>query len=80
MEQSRKPYSVEEVCTLLGVSDKFVWRLCRQGKLPAVQIGRKWYIKRPELDQMLGIADPEQSTPGRMKRNPKSALSAQAIW
>ena len=30
--------------------------LCRNGQIPAVHIGRRWYVPRAKLDELTGVA------------------------
>lgn len=41
--------TVEEVAFYLRVSRVTVWRWCRQGIIPAFQVGRGWRIHRDHL-------------------------------
>jgi excisionase family DNA binding protein len=44
---------VEEVAELLGVSVATVQRRARDGKLPAVRVGRRWVFYRHVLEDWL---------------------------
>jgi len=44
--------TVEEVAELLQVHPDSVRRMMRQGRLPAVKIGWRWYVRRDVLDAM----------------------------
>lgn len=41
--------TVEEVSELLQVHPDSVRRMMRQGRLPAVKIGWRWYVRRAEF-------------------------------
>ena len=41
--------TVEEVSELLQVHPDSVRRMMRQGRLPAVKIGLRWYVRRAEF-------------------------------
>lgn len=43
---------VEELAELLDVHIDSVRRMMRNGTLPAVKIGRKWYVRRDVFDAM----------------------------
>jgi molybdopterin-binding protein len=45
---------VRQAAGLLHLNVKRVQNLARQGKLPAVRVGRKWLFHRDAIDQMLG--------------------------
>jgi len=48
--------SAEEAAELLHLKVKRVQILARQGKLPALRLGRKWLFRSDELEQMLGAS------------------------
>lgn len=41
--------TVEEVSELLQVHPDSVRRMMRQGRLPAVKVGWRWYVRRAEF-------------------------------
>jgi molybdopterin-binding protein len=45
---------VGEAAKLLHLNVKRVQGLAREGKLPAVRLGRKWLFNREELERLLG--------------------------
>ena len=45
--------TTDEVLEYLRVNARTVYRLIRNGDLPAVRIGRQWRIRRNDLDQWL---------------------------
>lgn len=45
--------TVVEVAAYLRVSRVTVWRWCREGILPASQVGRNWRIHRDDLLNLL---------------------------
>jgi molybdate transport system regulatory protein len=49
-----KTLNAEEAAALLHLNVKRVQSLAREGKLPAVRVGRKWLFRRPELEALLG--------------------------
>lgn len=44
--------SIEDTCTLLGVSRWTVWRGIKRNDINAVKIGRRTLIKRTEIDKL----------------------------
>lgn len=48
-----KLLSPSEVAGELRISPKAVRRLCREGELPAIQIGKRWYVPERDLDRAL---------------------------
>ena len=53
--------SVEETARLLHLNVKRVQSMARQGKLPAVRVGRKWLFHRSEIETLLGCPVPGPS-------------------
>lgn len=47
--------TVPQMADSLGVSQNTVRNLCRSGELPAVHIGRRWYVPRARLDELVGV-------------------------
>ena len=43
--------TTEEVLGYLKTTPRTIYRLIRDGELPAVRIGRQWRFKRADLDQ-----------------------------
>ncbi len=43
--------TTEDVLSYLRVNARTVYRLIREGELPAVRVGRQWRIKRRDLDR-----------------------------
>ena len=39
----------EAICALLNVSEQTARRMMRNGDIPAVKIGRKWYVKGSDV-------------------------------
>lgn len=48
--------TVAQMAEMLGLSMNTVRSLCRSGELPAVHIGRRWYVPRAKLNEFLGVA------------------------
>ena len=48
--------TVEQMAEMLGLSTNTVRSLCRSGQIPAVHIGRRWYVPRAKLNEFLGVA------------------------
>lgn len=48
--------TVEQMAEMLGLSTNTVRSLCRNGQIPAVHIGRRWYVPRAKLDELTGVA------------------------
>ena len=50
--------SVQETADLLHLNPKRVQSMAREGKLPAVRVGRKWLFPRDQIERMLGAPVP----------------------
>ena len=46
---------VSDVCQLMHIHPNTFRARCIKGELPAVKVGRRWYVKKGELLQMLGV-------------------------
>jgi excisionase family DNA binding protein len=44
--------SIAETCALLGLSERTVFRLLQDGRIPATKFGRRTIIKRADLEQL----------------------------
>lgn len=42
-----------EAAAYLKTSQYTVWRWCKEGRLPAFQIGREWRIRKSKLDELI---------------------------
>ena len=43
--------TTEEVLGYLKITPRTIYRLIRNGELPAIRIGRQWRFRRADLDQ-----------------------------
>ncbi|HKH12066.1 MAG TPA: helix-turn-helix domain-containing protein [Rubrobacter sp.] len=43
----------EAVADLLGVKETTIWRWCREGRLPALKVGKRWRVRREALEDFL---------------------------
>jgi len=58
-----KMLTVKEVADYLRVDRVTVWRWCKQGTIPASQIGHHWRIDREDLLQILKTTQPANLEP-----------------
>lgn len=50
---NQKDYlSIKEAHVLLGISERTIYRLMRDGKIPVTKLGRRTIIKRSEIDKL----------------------------
>lgn len=50
--------NVRQAAELLHLNEKRVQGMAREGRLPAVRVGRKWLFRRDQLEGLLGPAPP----------------------
>jgi excisionase family DNA binding protein len=55
--------TAEQVAAILSVSERYVWRLGRDGELPRVQLGK--YVRFDPADVEAFIEARKESAPGR---------------
>lgn len=49
--------NVTQACCLLSISDKTLYKLIREGALPAMKIGRNYRIAKLHITQLLRIPE-----------------------
>jgi excisionase family DNA binding protein len=52
--------TVEQAAEYLGFSNNTVYQMVRDGRLPAVKIGKQWRIKKAILDKILSGQPPTE--------------------
>lgn len=57
-----KLYTAQEVAGMLHLSVDHTRREMRAGRLPAVKIGRKWYLPEARLNELIGVSGHEAVT------------------
>lgn len=55
--------SINDVCKLIGISRRTVYRLIEQGNLKKIKVGTRTILKRAELDKLLEQPTPKQPEP-----------------
>lgn len=53
MEDTLKIYTLEEVQTLLKVTQRTIYNYIKEGKLKAVKIGKYWRVKHTGLQDFI---------------------------
>ena len=48
-------YDITDVCNLLSVSKHTANRLCREGQIKAVKVGKEWKVTKEALEKYLKI-------------------------
>ena len=57
-----KLYTVQEVAEMLHLSADHTRKEMRSGRLPAVKIGRKWYLPEARLNELIEVSEDETVT------------------
>ncbi|WP_288482680.1 helix-turn-helix domain-containing protein [uncultured Slackia sp.] len=57
-----KLYTAQEVAKMLHLSADHTRKEMRAGRLPAVKIGRKWYMPEIRLNELIGVSEDETVT------------------
>ncbi len=52
-EVKRKVYTVEEVATMLGLSESYAYKLARSRKFPVLQLGRRIVVPKEKFELWL---------------------------
>lgn len=50
--QAKDFLSIGEVCELFKVSRTTIWRMCKEGRLKSVKIGRRKFISRTAINKL----------------------------
>ena len=53
MHEAKLTLTVEEAAALLGISRGLAYEMVREGKIPAIRLGRRVVIPRPALERLL---------------------------
>lgn len=75
-------HSVDEVATLLGLNVRTVRNYVRDGRLPAVRIGKQYRIAREDVDKLTGgrtSAAPEPSVTGPARVEVSAIVQVEGI-
>src|SRR5437763_17194845 len=64
LESRREALTVQEVADLLGVSDKHIYEMIADGRLPAFRVGRSVRIDPPHIADWPGAKRPSATTTG----------------
>ena len=65
--ESKDLWSVEEVARYLGVRPTTVYQWCREGRLPALKLGKVWRIRRSALDAFLSRSEHNPTLVGQLR-------------
>lgn len=68
----------EEVASLVGVKETTVYKWCKEGKLPCLKVGKRWRVRREELEDFLKRSERRVTLAGQLGsflREPDSVLA-----
>ena len=57
--------STSEAAQILGVNQSTILRSLREMKLPGLKIGRRWHIRRAEIEALVEENDSEEESQSR---------------
>lgn len=90
LESREEALNVRQVAELLGVSDKHIYELAAQGKVPAFRVGRAvrfdpqdvadWLRKRKPSDERQEHAESQKRKRTEPNRNGERNIAPDHIW
>ena len=57
--------TIKEVAEYLKVTDRTLYRLAQEGKIPAFKVGASWRFKRADIDAWIEAQKPNTSRPDK---------------
>jgi len=57
-----------QASNILGISDELVRLWCRDGKIPAIKLGKTWVIKRVDLENHPSVGEWQGNHTRRTKK------------
>jgi excisionase family DNA binding protein len=69
---NEKYLTTVEIAARWGKSRQWVWRLVKQGKLPAIEIGNQYAVRLSDLEryeQLNNRIDNQERAPARLEEN-----------
>jgi len=61
MKQESLTMTVEEAAAALGISRNLAYEAARDGRIPAIRIGRRLLVPRRALERLLEVSDHSQA-------------------
>lgn len=52
---------VSDITKALGASEQTVRRMMARKDIPAVKIGRRWYVSEARFNELIGVSDNENN-------------------
>ncbi|HHH31785.1 MAG TPA: DNA-binding protein [Polyangiaceae bacterium] len=56
--------TIKEVAEYLKVTERTLYRLAQEGKIPAFKVGASWRFKRADIDAWIEAQKPGTAKPG----------------
>lgn len=53
--------TTDEVASMLKTSVQMARRMAARGDIPAVKIGRRWYVPEARFNELIGVSDNENN-------------------
>src|SRR3978361_773120 len=64
---NRQLLSAEEVARELDLKPTTIYQWCREGRLPAIKLGKEWRIRRTALDAFLEQSERQPTLVGQLR-------------
>jgi excisionase family DNA binding protein len=77
-DMTPQTYSVEEAATVIGVSDKLLWRVVHSGHIVHIRIGRAYRVPCAEVERVLrdGLNVPTTSLRPARRRQSRARVGS----
>jgi excisionase family DNA binding protein len=76
--QETELLGAEDVAGMLGVKETTVYKWCKEGKLPCLKVGKRWRVRRGDLEDFLKGSERRVTLAGQLGsflREPDSVLA-----
>jgi excisionase family DNA binding protein len=79
---TREWFTVEEAAEYLRVSKRTIYKLTKEGRLPAFRIGQKRHrrYRKEDLDKVPRLTDEERTTEALLKLSAKADPVLAEVW
>ena len=77
-QRERELLGAGDVAGMLGVKETTVYRWCKQGRLPCLKVGKRWRVRRGDLEDFLKGSERRVTLAGQLGsflREPDSVLA-----
>src|SRR4028119_86756 len=76
--QETELLGAEDVAEIVGVKESTVYKWCKEGKLPCLKVGKRWRVRRGDLEDFLKGSERPVTLAGQLGsflREPDSVLA-----